>query len=187
MKIRLLILVGLLIVTLIASGCTSSAPSGTGTSSSEGPFTLHVDSGKSGSVIANTYTCMGSSKSPEISWENVPPGTQGLALIVEDSDAPAGSFTHWIAYNVPPASNSIPVGQVSQKDIFNGGLQGINSAGKFGYYPPCPPSGPAHHYAFNLYAVDTHLEVQDPTRQNIDSAMTGHILNQSRITVLAAR
>jgi len=191
MKIRLLVLVGLLIVTLIVSGCTSTAPAEANTSSSGtaagGPFTLHVDSVKSGSVIANTYTCMGTSKSPEITWENVPSGTQGLALIMEDPNAPSGTFTHWIAYNVPPESKTIPIGQVSQKDIFTGGLQGINSAGNYGYFPPCPPLGSSHHYIFTLYALDTHLDVKDPSRQNIDAAMAGHILNQSQVDTLAAR
>ncbi len=100
------------------------------------------------------YTCDIDNSSPEIHWENPPPGTTGYALIAEDPDAPGGLFTHWVIYNIPAGVNHLPAGIPPQESLPNGIRQGTNSFGKLGYAGPCPPIGDRpHRYFFKLYAL----------------------------------
>jgi Raf kinase inhibitor-like YbhB/YbcL family protein len=100
------------------------------------------------------YTCDIDNSSPEIRWENPPPGTVGFALIAEDPDAPHGLFTHWVIYNIPAEVRHLPAGIPPQESLPNGIRQGTNSFGKLGYAGPCPPQGDrAHRYFFKLYAL----------------------------------
>ena len=121
--------------------------------------------------IPTKYTCEGNSISPALHIDGIPPSAQSLAIIVHDPDAPmAGGFTHWVAWNISPASD-IP-------ENFKGGEQGLNGAGKKGYFGPCPPSG-THHYHFMVYALDTKLKLDKNTnKKELEEAMKGHILLQ---------
>ena len=111
-------------------------------------FALASSDIQDGQPIAAVYTCDGSNQSPQLSWDEPPPGTKSLALIVDDPDAPSGTFHHWGAYDIPGAVRSIPRGQTI-------GTQATNDAGKRGYMGPCPPQGHGpHHYHFKLYALD---------------------------------
>lgn len=110
-----------------------------------------------GSIPAK-YTCDGSNISPALSWGTPPPKTQSLALIVEDPDAPGGTYTHWMIYNLPAIATGIPEGVTAQPILLQpqeikGAVQGKNDFGKIGYGGPCPPSG-THRYFFRLYAID---------------------------------
>jgi len=120
--------------------------------------------------IPKQFGCAGGSSKPPISIANVPPSAKSLALIVDDPDAPGGHFTHWVVWNIPPASRT---GQ---------GVEGRNSYGKNGWGPPCPPSG-QHHYVFDLYALDTMLDLPpDKGRDDLEKAMGGHVIAQTELT-----
>lgn len=152
-----------------------------------GVFTLNVDSLARGSSLPEVYSCKGESQSPAISWDGIPAGTKSLVLILEDPDAPAGTFTHWLVYNIPPDARSIPAGQTAQKVLENGAQQGDTSAGSRGYYPPCPPIGPAHRYIFRLYAVDMNITQPTADRDSIDWVLQGHTLAKTEFLTTLKR
>jgi hypothetical protein len=111
-------------------------------------FALASSDIQDGRPIPAVYTCDGAHQSPELSWDDPPPGTKSLALIVDDPDAPSGTFHHWGAYDIPATTRSIPRGEAV-------GTQATNDGGKSGYMGPCPPEGHGpHHYHFKLYALD---------------------------------
>jgi Raf kinase inhibitor-like YbhB/YbcL family protein len=129
--------------------------------------------------IPSKYTCDGKNINPELSISNLPKGTITLALIIEDPDAPKGTFDHWVMWNIPPSSkiseNSAP------------GAQGQNGNKENKYYGPCPPSG-THHYHFKLYALDSELNLPGSTnKKELLEAMEGHILAQAELIGLYSR
>jgi Raf kinase inhibitor-like YbhB/YbcL family protein len=152
-----------------------------------GVFLLRVDALAPGSVLPDEYTCKGAMESPEISWEKIPQGTKSLVLIMDDPDAPAGTFTHWLLYNIPPSTRRIDRDQSHAKVLASGAQQGDTSAGSRGYYPPCPPIGSAHRYLFSLYAVDYEIGMPTADRDGIDWAMSGHVLGQETFTTTFLR
>jgi Raf kinase inhibitor-like YbhB/YbcL family protein len=102
-----------------------------------------------GRPIPQKYTCDGSETSPPLEWADVPDGTRSLALLVEDPDAPGGTYTHWTVFHIAPTVRRIEEGKPPP-----GSTQGENSFGDDRYGGPCPPKGDdAHHYVFNLYAL----------------------------------
>jgi Raf kinase inhibitor-like YbhB/YbcL family protein len=118
--------------------------------------------------------CGGENRSPALTWANAPKGTKSFALVVHDPDAPIpGGFYHWVAYNLPMATNHLnPNAQLSPDEL------GVTSAGKAGYSGPCPPPGPAHHYVFTLYALDeARISGHAPLRgAQLEREMSGHII-----------
>jgi len=197
------ILVGVtLIFLLVFSGCTSVAPSSpapatpspeisisqtTSTPVPPGTFTLNVNSLTTGSPLPEVYSCKGAGESPAVSWDGIPAGTKSLVLILEDPDAPSGTFTHWLVYNIPIDVRSIPSGQTAQKVLSNGAQQGDTSAGSRGYYPPCPPVGTTHRYIFRLYAVDMDITQPTADRDSIDWALQGHTLAKTEFLTTLKR
>jgi hypothetical protein len=106
-----------------------------------------------GQPIPARYACDGENVSPELRWSDVPDGTLSLALRCEDPDAPRGTFTHWVLWNLDPTEGGIPAGEVP-----TGARQGRNDFGQVGYGGPCPPRGHGtHHYHFTLYAVPKEI------------------------------
>jgi hypothetical protein len=131
---------------------------------------------KNQELIPSKYTCDGANISPPIQWEQVPAGAQSLALIMEDPDAPSGTFFHWVLYDLPPSLTGLPEKVPSDKTLANGGKQGTNSYKKIGYGGPCPPNG-THRYYFKLYALDTKLNLDSGmTRDDLLKSIKGHIL-----------
>jgi Raf kinase inhibitor-like YbhB/YbcL family protein len=131
-----------------------------------------------GQPIPVEYTCSGENRSPALNWSEVPSTARSLALIIDDPDAPMGTFTHWVVYNLPPTLAGLPAG-VPAGAISTGGTQGINSSRTNGYTGPCPPPGKPHRYYFKLFALD--LEPSLPTGLTVEkltSSITGHILAQ---------
>ena len=123
-----------------------------------------------GTTIPVKYTCDGEDISPPLAWSGVPDGTKSLVLITDDPDAPVGTWVHWVLFNLPADTNSLPEG------VQGVGTDGNNSWRRPGYGGPCPPSG-THRYFFKLYALDTALEVEPGmTKQDLLDAMQGHIL-----------
>ena len=121
---------------------------GTVETATQTTFKLSSDDFQDGQSIPQVHSCDGSDQSPALRWDEPPPGTKSLALIMDDPDAPSGTFRHWAAYDIPPATRSIE----GSRSV---GKQAANDFGKSGYGGPCPPKGHGpHHYRFKLYALD---------------------------------
>jgi len=133
-------------------------------------------------MIPSEYTCDGANVNPPLTIRNVPAKTGSLAMIVDDPDAPRGTWVHWVVWNVGPDTTEIPAESVPR-----GALQGTNDFGKQGYGGPCPPSG-THRYFFKLYALDTSLALKSgATKVQLEEAMKGHILEKAELLGLYKR
>jgi Raf kinase inhibitor-like YbhB/YbcL family protein len=132
-------------------------------------------------AIPSQYTCDGENISPPLQWTDPPQGTGSLALIADDPDAPAGTWVHWVAYNLPADLRSLPDAVPAGAELAQGGLQGQNSGKRTSYSGPCPPSG-THRYFFKLYALDGMLELKSgATKAQLLQAMQDHILAQAEL------
>jgi Raf kinase inhibitor-like YbhB/YbcL family protein len=141
-----------------------------------------------GGQIPSRYACDGENQSPAFSWNDVPSRAKSLALVLHDPDAPkAGGFTHWVLYGIDPSTRQIEEGAPSPEPATDFGVQGKNDSGSLGYTGPCPPSG-THHYIARLYALDIELDLNPgATRQELEGAIEGHILDQAALTGTYAR
>ena len=134
-----------------------------------------------GGIIPQQYTCDGSDISPPLSWSGVPEGTKSLALISDDPDAPAGTWVHWVLFNIPPETNELPENVPPDQTLAGGARHGVNDFGRLGYGGPCPPSG-THRYYFKLYALDAMLDLSGRvTKADLLSAVAGHILAEGQL------
>lgn len=132
-----------------------------------------------GAFIPVKYTCQGASISPAIEWESGPVSTKSFVLIVDDPDAPNGTWVHWIVFNIPAKITSLP--EKVSMDILDGAMEGTNSSARVGYDGPCPPSG-THRYYFKIYALDTLLDFnENVTKIDLEKAMDGHIIAQGYV------
>jgi Raf kinase inhibitor-like YbhB/YbcL family protein len=130
-----------------------------------------------GAAIASDYTCTGADRSPALAWSNAPQSTKTFALVVDDPDAPGGTFIHWVAYNIPVSVTSLPPGVPQTAEIAGGGRNGINGFDHVGYNGPCPPPGKTHHYHFRLFALDSTLTPGEKAdAAALESAMKGHVV-----------
>lgn len=134
-----------------------------------------------GASIPEKYTCSGENISPPLAISGVPRSAKALVLIVDDPDAPAGTFVHWVVYNMPPQTNRIDAGVKSDKTMPGGGMQGRNDFGGVGYGGPCPPPGSPHHYRFRLFALSSPITPQSATGPGVEETMQGHILASTEI------
>ena len=136
-----------------------------------------------GESIPDRYTCVGRNASPQIIWGDVPQNTRSFALIVDDPDAPAGTWTHWLAYNIPGKQRGIPENIDTAPRLPDGTMQGRNDFRKIGYGGPCPPRGHGpHRYFFRLYALDSPLQLEPGAgRAELERAMNGHVLEQAEL------
>jgi Raf kinase inhibitor-like YbhB/YbcL family protein len=140
-----------------------------------------------GKSIPARYTCDGEDISPPLQWNDPPPGTQSLALIVDDPDAPAGAWVHWVLYNIPAKSRALQEDISADAELPDSSRHGKNSWGRLGYGGPCPPGG-THRYVFKLYALDTRLNLASgATKKQVLQAMRGHILAQAEMMGMYAR
>lgn len=146
------------------------------------PFQIATTAFSSGGTIPKNYTCDGPDLSPPLTWKDAPAGTQSFALIADDPDAPAGTWVHWVVYNVPSTTKELPEGVQKSEKLPDGTLQGRNDFRKIGYGGPCPPPGKPHRYFFKLYALDTKLSLEPgATKPELESAIKGHTLTQTEI------
>jgi Raf kinase inhibitor-like YbhB/YbcL family protein len=130
---------------------------------------------QNGSIPAK-YTCDGSDVSPPLTFENIPPGAKSLALIVDDPDAPAGTWVHWVVWNIGPA-----VKEIKENSLPSGAQEGMSDFRKRGYGGPCPPGG-THRYFFKLYVLDTTLTLgPNTTKAMLEQAMKKHVMAQSEL------
>jgi Raf kinase inhibitor-like YbhB/YbcL family protein len=132
--------------------------------------------------IPKKYTCDGENINPPLTFHEVPEGAESLVLIVDDPDAPRGTFTHWTVWNINPR-----ISLVKENSVPEGAIQGMTDFGRQGYGGPCPPFG-THRYFFKLYALDTVLDLDSSaTVTNLERAMEGHILERAELVGLYQR
>ncbi len=154
-------------------------------------FKLTSSALRAGDSIPVQFTCDGANQSPPLSWAGAPPGTKSFALVVDDPDAPGGTFVHWVIYNVPATADSLPPGIASGVHVPELGEarqaeNGFNKA--LGYGGPCPPKGPAHDYHFRLFALDRVLDVKAPaSRDDVVEAMQGHEVGHTQLVAPYSR
>lgn len=133
-----------------------------------------------GAMIPKVHTCDGDDLSPPISWYGAPDETASFALVMDDPDAPGGTFTHWIIYNLPPDVHELEKIVPIEKNLDNGAIQGKNDFGKYGYRGPCPPKGETHRYYFRIFALKKKLPPETANRgPDIHSAMEGLIIESA--------
>jgi Raf kinase inhibitor-like YbhB/YbcL family protein len=136
------------------------------------------DAFENGKLIPSKYTCDGSDISPSISWDSVPDSTKSFVLIVDDPDAPHGTWDHWILFNIPNTVRKLPE---NISALPEGTREGKNSWDKIGYGGPCPPSG-VHRYFFKLYALDSFLILNNgANKTEIMDAMKNHIIGEASL------
>lgn len=128
-----------------------------------------------GKPIPKKHTCEGEDISPMLTFHNVPKGTQSLALIVDDPDAPRGTFDHWIGWNLNPDHLTLSEGESLP-------VQGKNGFGEIGYRGPCPPPGSPHRYFFKLYALDTKISLPSgSSKRQLEEAIKGHVIEKAEL------
>jgi len=142
---------------------------------------------ENGGDIPSRYTCDGEDISPPLSWSGGKEGTKSFTLISDDPDAPAGTWVHWVIFNMPPGTRELKEDMPADKVLANGARQGINDSRRIGYSGPCPPGG-THRYYFKLYALDTMLELaHGATKKQLLKAMQNHILAEAQLMGKYAR
>ena len=145
-------------------------------------FQLKSSAFSNGGAIPPKFTCDGLDVSPELSWNDPPEGIKAFALIMDDPDAPSGTWVHWVVYDLPPSVRELPEGVPKKKDVQIGARQGMNDFRRVGYGGPCPPHGAAHRYSFRLYALDQPTQLPaGASKGDVEHAMKGHILAQSEL------
>jgi Raf kinase inhibitor-like YbhB/YbcL family protein len=173
----------LLILMLLATLLSSCSSTQTLTTEADMSLDLKSDAFVNGQSIPAKYSCIGKNISPALTWNAPPTGTQSFALIVDDPDAPAGTWVHWVLYNIPSDSRSLQEDlPVTGKNVDPTAIYfGKNSSGNIRYDGPCPPSG-THRYYFKLYALDTLVTLlPGATKSELIKAMEGHILAQGEL------
>jgi len=173
---------------LIAAGITAflsrrTAPPAVGLESfNQATMRIESPAFAQNALIPKTYACDGDDVSPPLAVSGVPASAKTLALIVDDPDAPFGTWVHWTAWNIPVDTSVIAEGSVPR-----GAVEGSTSAGKPGYGGPCPPSG-THRYFFKLYALDTALSLPSSAdAKALEAAMEGHVLDKAGLVGRYAR
>lgn len=127
-------------------------------------------------MIPSTYTCDSDNINPPLEISDIPEGTQSLALIMDDPDAPGGTFTHWLMWNIPPSTK-----RIEENDWMDGAEQGMNDGGELGYMGPCPPSG-IHHYHFKLYALTTRLDLKgEISKKELEREINNNLIEKAEL------
>jgi len=145
-------------------------------------ISISTEAFKAGENIPSEYTCDGKNVSPALSWSSIPAGAKTIALIMDDPDAPRGTFVHWVLYNIPSTTQELPKGVPRNEKLADGSLQGMTDFGRAGYGGPCPPPGKSHRYYFKIFALDNQINLSSgATKGDVEKAMKGHILAQGEL------
>ncbi len=135
-----------------------------------------------GDKIPVRFTCDGEDVSPPLQWSGTPVETRSFALIMDDPDAPRGTWVHWVLYNLPKEAIELTQMVPALPEMPSGARQGLNSSGTTGYAGPCPPAGNPHRYFFRLYALDILLTLpHGASREDLEHAMSQHIVGQGTL------
>ncbi|WP_328522478.1 YbhB/YbcL family Raf kinase inhibitor-like protein [Kribbella sp. NBC_00359] len=178
MRLRLGLWTTVLFLTAGCGGGDAKEPATTAPASITVTSTAFTDGGP----IPRKYTCDGDGVSPPLAWTGLPAGTGALAIVVDDPDAPRGTFTHWVVLDLEPTTTSIAEGQLPPA-----AKQAANSAGKSAYFGPCPPSG-THHYRFTIYALSEATGLPGGTKlDEALKAIDSKSIARGRLTALFAR
>jgi Raf kinase inhibitor-like YbhB/YbcL family protein len=181
---RILLLLAFLLALPFLAGCRQAEPAIAATRASIAISSASLPDGK----VPREYTCDGNDASPPLSWTAPPDGTKSLTLTVTDPDAPGGTFTHWVLFDLPAGSTALPRDVPHQGQLSDGSRQGRNDFGKLGYGGPCPPRGTPHRYVFTLYALDRALDATAGSeRLQVEGAMDGHVLARAELTAQYGR
>ena len=137
-------------------------------------------------TIPREFTCDADDTSPPLIWSGAPANTKAFAIVMDDPDAPVGTWVHWVAYNLPPDMTAMPAG--GSKTLPPGSLDGKNSWGRTGYGGPCPPRGKPHRYSFRVYALDAAVELAaGASKHDLEKAMKPHVLAAGELVGLYGR
>jgi Raf kinase inhibitor-like YbhB/YbcL family protein len=147
------------------------------------PIQITSTAFKEGQDIPTQYTCDGANISPPLSWSGVSQEAESLALLMNDPDAPSGTFTHWVLYNLRRDTDGLSESVDNDETFGKSGRQGTNSFGKIGYGGPCPPPGHgSHRYFFRIYALDSELSLnREATGDDLLNAIEGHIIDEGQL------
>jgi hypothetical protein len=148
----------------------------TASSASEPKITVTSSAFSPGGNIPEQFSCKGTNLNPPLQFSGIPANAKSLVLIMDDPDAPGGLFTHWLVWNIDPATTHI-----SERSLPAGAVQGSNDFGNAGYGGPCPPSG-THRYFFRIFALDQKLDLKSGAkRKALENALAGHIVAQGEL------
>jgi Raf kinase inhibitor-like YbhB/YbcL family protein len=145
-----------------------------------------------GERIPDRHTCDGQDLSPPLAWSEAPEGTRSLTLIMDDPDAPPGTWVHWVLYNLPADGGGLEEGVPKNASLDSGASHGVcwgvDSYSRVGYHGPCPPPGTPHRYSFRLFALDSRLDLPaKATKEQVERAMEGHILARTELVGIYGR
>lgn len=175
MKFNSFLVKALIVLAIITGGCIFMSDS----------FALELTSSaySEGGNIPARYTGAGEDISPPLSWSDVPEGTESFVVIMDDPDAPMGTWVHWVIYDIPKSVTALDEG-VPAKDVLpDGAKQGVNDFRRIGYGGPYPPPGPAHRYVTTLYALDGVPNLGPGLdKASVLEAIEGHVLGTARLT-----
>jgi len=178
----------LAVVALAAALLAFLAPSFSAAQESSEKLELKTTAFQPGGGIPRAFTCDGVDASPALSWNDPPPRTQSFVLIMDDPDAPVGTFVHWVVYDLPASTRQLPERLAGNEEMQGGGRQGVNDFGRTGYGGPCPPPGKPHRYFSRLYALDCKLNLKPGVRRkDVDQALKGHVLAHGELMGLYGR
>lgn len=161
--------------------CVICDPCGANLINEEAMMKINSSAFKQGESIPKKYTCQGDDVSPSLTFHDVPKGTKSFALIMDDPDAPMGTFVHWLAWNISGETKELPEGVVLAE-------QGKNDFKNTRYGGPCPPPGKPHRYYFKLYALDSLITLpKGSTKQQLEEAIKEHVLGKAELMGLFQR
>jgi Raf kinase inhibitor-like YbhB/YbcL family protein len=169
------VIVAVAVVSLAA--CGGDDPSEPATTPGAQSFEFTGGDVADGQPIDARFSCDGENVSPALEWEDPPMGTVEQALVVDDPDAPGGSFVHWVAYGIAAEQTELVTGSAE------GLVEGANDAGGLGWTGPCPPGGETHGYVFTLYALDAETGLEAGTSlDDLRDAIDGHVIGEAKLT-----
>lgn len=156
------------------------------------PFAIKTPAFADQAVIPKKFTADGDDVSPKLEWSGVPDGTHSFAIIMDDPDAPPGTWVHWVLYDLPGTLNGLPEGVAKDETIEGGGKHGlcwgVDDYNRVGYFGPSPPPGKPHRYIFKVYALGKTLGMTPrKTKADLLKAMEGAVLGEASFTGLYGR
>jgi Raf kinase inhibitor-like YbhB/YbcL family protein len=144
-------------------------------------FTISSPAFSEGDPIPVQYSCDGEDQNPALEWSGTPAGTVSLALVMDDPDAPGGTWVHWVLFNIPSDVSGLPSSIPASAILDDGSVHGANSWGRSDYGGPCPPGG-THRYVFKLYALDSLLELADGADPgDVEQALLEHLVGEASL------
>lgn len=175
---------GILFLATVVPGCRGAGNGAAAPAKVQTALQLTSSSFR-GNQIPAKFTCNGAGISPQLAWSAPPAGTASLALVVTDPDAPGRTFVHWVLYDLPAHTQSLPEELPTLGQLSDGSRQGHNDFGQIGYGGPCPPGNSPHHYVFTLYALNAKLNLPAGAKlAQVETAMQGHILARGELIAL---